>query len=117
MEYNGLTFKHFDKCLKEIEDLTLLNEKVAHLVYDYSKRHDDYCEFYYPTSIDMLVSLLKIILDDRNDWIGYWCFEREFGKREIGAVVTGEDGTVYPLENTEHLWNILAAERRERGDS
>jgi len=115
VEYNGLTLDDFKQYLNELEELTMLNESIADLIYHYGKQHNDYCEFYYPTSINMVVRLLSIIMDDQRGWIAYWCFERNFGKLHGAATVTDEDGTVYPLETAEHLWNILAAERRTKG--
>ena len=116
MEYNGLTFDYFRQCLKEIEDLYTLNDDIAHKLFEYGQRHGDYCEFYYPTNAATVVALLQILLHDKNDWISYWCFERDFGKRIDMGPITGEDGTIYPFETVEQLWDLLAVERRERGE-
>ena len=116
MEYNGLTFNDFKQYLQEIEDLYTLTDDIAHRLYEYGRQHSDYCEFYYPTGADAIVSLLGLLLHDKNDWIGYWCFERNFGKRTDMGPITGEDGTIYPFETVEQLWDLLAVERRERGE-
>lgn len=116
MEFNGLTFDKFNYYLHQIEDLWILNDKIAHDLFQYGKKYGDYSEFYFPTMATAVVDLLMTLLDDRHEWIAYWCFERDFGKRTDMGTVTGEDGTIYPLETPEHLWNLLAAERRERGE-
>ena len=118
MEYNGLTFEYFKQCLNDIEDVMILNDRVADLVSQYGKTHGgEYCDFGFPTNASNVITLLSLILGDTNDWIGYWCFERNFGRLQSTGTVTGEDGTVYPLETAEHLWNLLAAERRERDNA
>jgi len=115
MEYNGLTFEYFKECLKDVEDLMDLNDSVGDLIGRYGQTHgEEFCDFGFPTNVSHIVMLLSILLHDTNDWIGYWCFERDFGKRTDLGDVTGEDGTIYPLETAEQLWNLLATERRER---
>ena len=117
MKYNGLSFDYFKYCLKEIEELCTLNDDIAHMIYDYGKKYGEFTEFCYPTPANLVLSLLGLLLHDENDWIGYWCWERDFGKRTDMGPITGEDGTVYPFETVEQLWNLLAAERRERGEA
>lgn len=115
MEYNGLTFEQFDRYLTELKDIMDLNDGISNKLARHGQKYGDMGEFYFPTMAGAVINLLSLILEDKHDWIAHWCFERSFGQRCSLGDVTGTDGTVYPLDSVEHLWNILAAERRTKG--
>lgn len=53
--------------------------------------------------VDTVIKLLGDGLDDHIDWIGYYCFELDFGKNfEIGMISDDVD-----ISTPEKLWDFL----------
>lgn len=63
--------------------------------------------FIHGKSINYLTGLLKILTNDENDWISYYCWEIEFGEKYYDGCVTEVDDTPIPLRTPEDLWNII----------
>ena len=63
--------------------------------------------FIHNKSINYITGLLKVLVNDENDWISYYCWELDFGKKYVEGNVTEEDGTPIPLATAEDLWNII----------
>lgn len=81
---------------------------------------DKYCRngigevnFSLPNQIDSVIDLLEYILHDEDDWIGYWLFELDCGKRYKPGMITESDGTDIPLATIEDLWNLLTKENKK----
>lgn len=55
-----------------------------------------------------MAKILKHIMhDEQNEWIDYFCWERDFGRdTELGDVKEA-DGTPIPFSTVEDLWNML----------
>lgn len=61
-------------------------------------------------SIDFLTNLLKELINDTNDWISYYMWEIDFGKKYYDGCVTESDGTNISLRNAEDLYNLIISE-------
>ena len=57
----------------------------------------------YPSCDDELLELLKRVMNDRDDWISYFCYEVDFG-REWQPGDTEDD---IPMRTIEDLWEVL----------
>ena len=44
---------------------------------------------------------------DKDEWIDYFCFELDFGKKWKEGVITEKDGTDIILKTPEDLYNLL----------
>lgn len=63
--------------------------------------------FIYNKPIDYITRLLKELVNDESDWINYYCWEIDFGRKYYEGCVTEADGTPIPLSSAEDLWNII----------
>ena len=88
------------------------------ILLDAVKNHSDYiCNLYRDYGIDFINSpvmeieseinkYLKAQFNDTDDWISYWMWELDFGKKWKPGTVT-IDGTDVPLGTVDDLWNLL----------
>ena len=62
-----------------------------------------------PDCIDTALRLLHVMFGeaDRDNWIEYFCYELNFGKKWAEGCVTRKDGTDIKLETPEDLYNYL----------
>ena len=56
--------------------------------------------------VDSLIDLLALRFDDTNEWINYWMWELDFGKKYRPGMVL-VDGKEVHLKTINDLWNIL----------
>lgn len=103
-----ISFTEFQKYLSHIQDFHSLQEQV-----DIAMRHYNHSDVERIGSIDLpsleteVISLLKTITGDKDDWIGYWVYELNCGKEWHPGMITEKDGTDIPLKTVEDLWNLL----------
>jgi hypothetical protein len=68
-----------------------------------------YCR--YETQI---VKVLEEIMGDKeNQWISYYCWEKDYGRDERLGYPTNKDGKVIPLATPEDLWNLLISNEKD----
>lgn len=107
------TFEEFEKHMKRIVRSISFQDKIDEISRDF---WDD-CELDFslmpPNQIDSVIELLEYIMRDEDDWIGYWVFELDCGKRYKPGIVTEKDGADIPLETIEDLWNLLTKENKK----
>jgi hypothetical protein len=56
------------------------------------------------------IDALKILVNDKDDMIEYYCWELEFGKRWQPRMVIDSNGEDIPVASAEDLWNYLEKE-------
>ena len=56
---------------------------------------------------NMLVKVVRDAVNDEEDWIGYYCWERDFGRDTRLGDVTEKDGTPIPFKTAEDLLNLI----------
>lgn len=57
------------------------------------------------TCQDEAAELLEYIMGDKDGWISYYCFEKNFGREDLGPVTV--DGEEYPLRTVKDLYRLL----------
>ena len=60
-----------------------------------------------PDCAVQLVTLLSLVMNDYDDWIGYYCYELDFGKNWSPGMITDSDGKDVPLGTVDDLWKLL----------
>ena len=70
---------------------------------------------YPPVCTETVIDLLEFIFDDKDEWIGYWAGELDFGERYEDGDVRSSDGSIIPLKTTEDLYNLLVKNIKENG--
>lgn len=96
-----MTLKEFEKYFKVLENMIKDNEKkqdaIAVLCPDTNALLDS---FY----IDKYIELLSFTVGDKNDWIGWYVFDNEMGKR---GMVAGFNDKLEKIDTVEKLYNII----------
>lgn len=62
-------------------------------------------------AIDTLVNLLKVLVDDEYDNIGYYIWELDFGKKYEDGMITSADGEILKMSNAGELYDFIQSER------
>ena len=57
--------------------------------------------------ISLTIAILKELVNDKENWIEYYIFEKHFGKRTDLKVKTKDDNNEIKLETFEDLYNII----------
>lgn len=63
-------------------------------------------------TISMVEDLLKNLMNDKYDYIGYYMWELNFGKDYTDGIITEADGTIIKLANAEDLYNLITSNQK-----
>ena len=106
MKINRISKEDFVEALQVIKkDLDYYNA-----LYDIGKEYHRQDEInILPESICLAVSLLEKASGDVNEWVNWWVFEKEFGKRNDINVFDAGDHTdkVIPTDTAEQLYDLI----------
>ena len=56
---------------------------------------------------ELIVDLIKMLMGDEDDWIGYWLYELDCGKEAKKNSVQDKDGKNIPIKTLRDLYNII----------
>ena len=62
-------------------------------------------------TISLLEEVLKKLVNDKYDYIGYYLWELDFGKEYKDGVITEADGSIIKLSNPEELYDLIISEQ------
>lgn len=95
--------KTFIKTLERLRQLQEFTEGVDSAMKKLSPDFGGFCLNVYE---DLIMDLLKEIMNDGEEWIGYFIYERnwKFTNRKI---ITDKNGKNLPLRNYDDLWNLI----------
>lgn len=57
--------------------------------------------------IEAFMDLLRDEMDDKDDWIGWFCYEIDFGERSDNLGAFDMDGNKIKIENAEDLYDMI----------
>jgi hypothetical protein len=102
--YNNMNKQEFKKIVKELVAI----KKDEGLLCDAFKKFEpdlNYISFgRYET---LIVDTLKLAMEDKNDWISYWIYDLECGKKAKNKSVTDKQGKNIPIKTISNLWEII----------
>lgn len=99
-----LTKEEFVKYLNEIKKVFDFDEGINDLFYSVDR--DNFIQF--PSLVEEVIALIKLCIGgDKSDWIGYYCWELNFGKNWKCGMITSRNGKDIKLETIDDLWNLL----------
>ena len=107
---NGITYEEFEQHLLSVKDMMEFQDEFTALV----SRHGGDC-FMLPSMIDGMVNLLELITKDRDEWIEYYIYELDFGKKYIRGDIVDENGNIIELITIQDLWDLLSKETEQNG--
>lgn len=90
------TIEHFQRICdannKEIQ--TTKNIFSVEWICDLTSRHHD-----------LVISLIEQLFDFKDEWIYWFCFENDFGRK--GYLCRGKDGIDVSIKNAKDLWDFV----------
>ena len=105
---NRLSFEDFKRHIKDIQLMSELQDKIDDAKYIFNKSETkEVFHFYFPTGADNIIELLAMLTNDKNEWIDYWIYELDFGKKANEYECKDYNGKIIPLNTIEDLWNLL----------
>ena len=98
-----LTKQEFTKYIQSLQDNWDFNNKLIALFNEY---YGDIGICEKPDCSIELMELLLKAMDDKSEWISYYCYELDFGRNWKPGMIT--DGTNdIPLRTIDDLWDLL----------
>lgn len=116
-----MTKKLFIEALSFLEERSKFQEDLQNLL---DEELEEGFNFLYPYTKweNMLVRILEDEFEasfeggQRTDWISYFIYELEFGKKWEPGTITDSDGSDMDLSTSEKLYDFLLAEKGLAGD-
>lgn len=93
--------KKDEECIDSLNDILREYNKelrISSLLYEYND----------------LLKVLKFMFDDQSDWIGYWIYDLNYGKKYKDGCITEADGTDIILKTSEDLYDFLIKEMNNK---
>ena len=99
--------KTFTKHLNRIKEMFEAEEKITKSLQLIGSK-DFPTDFSLEKPITFMTEVLKDSMDDKDDWIGYFMYELDFGKHKMAKnCVVEKDGTKVSLQNMSDLYNYI----------
>lgn len=91
-----------------LEDVKMVSDYQDHLN-AFFKKNDVDGYIFQPDCTCSVLQLLHFIFGERDveEWISYFCFELDFGRKYKDGMVTDKDGKNIPLGTIGDLYNVL----------
>lgn len=99
-----MTKKEFCKKLNELKQMQDKIEKVHLAMQELSPNFGGFCVEGYS---DLVISLLSEVVGDKDDWIGYFVYELDFGKKATTGGVEDQNGKKWKLDTSEKLYELI----------
>lgn len=109
--------KDFVSCMEKLKDTSDLTDKVNHLFRESRERIEG--DFLDGNALSishesLVVKLLETIMEDFGEWIGYYIYELDYGRKYVPGCITDADGTDIELDTAEKLYDFLVSEQNYR---
>ena len=105
MNKDIITKEYFNEIMENIENSYKYQEGLN----DYFSKNGADGYIYQPDCMDTTIKLLHNIFSekDKNEWISYFCFELDFGKKYKDGIIKDEFGKNIPLATYDDLYKLL----------
>lgn len=111
----SITFEEFKNYIEEIKTVYDFKEQLFDVCSTFNECSENRAYFEMPTLIDTSIKLLAKLANDKNEWLEYWFFELECGKKSSYLTVEDGNGNNIPLTTIEDLWKIIVDDNTEVG--
>lgn len=100
-----ITKEYFNEIMRDIQSTYEYQEGLN----DYFSKNGVDGHIYQPDCVDTTMKLLHRLFGekDANEWISYFCFELDFGRKYKNNIVKDEHGKDIPLATFDDLYNLL----------
>lgn len=103
-----VTFKKFDEIIEKVKEFSDFEDAM-------SGYGIDLC---YSTASDMaseIIELLVLLVDDKEEWISWYCWEVDFGRKDKdGLNIVEINDKKYKIDSTKKLWNLIKQENQQK---
>lgn len=106
MNKDIITKEYFNEIMSDIKNTYKYQEGLN----DYFSKNGADGYIYQPDCVDTTMKLLHNIFKekDADEWISYFCFELDFGRKYKDGLVKDEFGKIIPLATFDDLYTLLA---------
>jgi hypothetical protein len=101
-----MNFDEFQLCIKALQNAWEFQNEMIRLANAYD---GDFGICSYPDCSSELLYLLVNVMDDKYEWIEYWCYELNFGKDYHDGTITDSNAKNIKLETVRDLYDFLVA--------
>ena len=106
-----ITKKQFVGHMDKLQELSKIEEEINRSV---KKLAPDFNMICFGEYTSLITKILHDVFEDQDDWIGYYIFERNFGKDAKLGDVTDKKGKPIPFKTHEDLYNMLIRNQKEK---
>ena len=103
-----MTKKEFTQIIKKFQEVKTEIKRINEVVYSSSLNNSLDTM---PIGIDALETLwldtIEKAVNDDGDWISYWIYELDFGKKAKKGTVQDGDGKNLPIKTISDLYNLI----------
>jgi hypothetical protein len=93
--------------IKIMEDYKQLDDNIKNIDNAFKKLDIDFGGFALSPAHEIIGNLLKLSMEDENDWIGYYIYELNWGRKyEDGCIKDGDQNI--KLQTLEDLYRLLS---------
>ena len=104
-------FKTHIEDLKSIDEFQTQLDRLTRAYTNSTKESADYIHL--PTLFDSNINLLETLMGDKAEWISFWIYELDFGRKYKEGSVKYVNGENIVLKTTKDLWNLLTEDKAE----
>lgn len=107
--------EQFVEAIKDIENAQRYQEELN----NFFRKNNVDGYIFQPDCTPTVINLLHTIygVNDKDNWIDYFCFELDFGKKWKKGLITKKNGTDIVLCSPEDLYDLLENQEQLGGDS
>ena len=109
VSYNIPTKEQFCKLMNSCRDAFLKEEKLNSALYDVDPGN----ALCLPTQQNVILSYLKEVFNDENEWVYYFACDLEYGRAWRPGMIT-DDGKDIPMKTVEELYDLLIQNLKSR---
>ncbi len=112
MEIERISKDEFVKILKKIQDDWDFYSLISSL--GHKNNREDTLNIS-PKTVDVAIELLEKLSGDRYEYISWWCFEKDFGRRVDINVYEGKgEDQIVPTDTAEDLYDLITQNLQEK---
>jgi len=95
---------------KKIKQYIKLNKDIENVDIAMRKLSPDFGGFYLDTVHELIIDTLQLAMNDKYEWISYWVYELEYGKKANKETVQDKDNKNIPIKTISDLYNMIINE-------
>lgn len=109
-----ITYEEFESYINELKEIDEFQTQLDTLIRSYNKSGRGQAEYIHlPTLFDSVIELLQKATGDNSEYINFWIYELDFGRKYKEDSIKCVNGENIALKTTKDLWNLLTEDKAE----